>query len=429
MLEQTRATIILSILFALGLSVHASAQSPASPEVEFQGLFYVDEADIRARCQIEDNRAYSQADIFSMDQCLRRSGLFARHTLEQRGNDLIISVAEMESRPGKVEFGVFYNTTEDLIGNFYAERYNLVNGFSARGEITYSSQRVLSDGEIYRQSLFGNNVGLGFRTGFEKTQLNDQRFDTKRSQLELFVRYDSFDRMQLDFGAGVRALEVDNIRSGASSIIQSDLGSEDRPYVRLGLKYQLPPTDVLETFETRVDGYLWNIGANRLYELQASLGSKFALGSSPYSLLVNADAGAVFAQGDAATRIVDRFFLSPNQLRGFAARGIGPRDGSQFLGGNRYAAARIELQRDFSDAFETPFTAGVFANIGSVWGLEESLITGTTVDDKARWRSSVGITVSATFGVIPISIYLAAPIQRVSGDETQTFGINISTRF
>lgn len=429
MLEKTRATITLSCLFAFGLSVNVSAQSHASPTVEFQGLIYVDEADIRTRCQIEDNRTYRQADIFTIDQCLRRSGLFARHTIEQRGDDLVISVAEMESRPGKVEFGLFYNTTEAVIGSLYAERYNLVNGFSAQGEITYSSQRVFAGAKIYRQSLFGENVGLGFRADFEQTQPNDQPFDTQRSQLEFFVRYDSFDKIQLDLGVGVRALEVSNIRPGASSILQSDLGTEDRPFVRLGLKYQLPPTNVLEEFEARVDGYAWNLGGSELYELQASLGSKFALGSSPYSLLVNADAGAVFTQGDTATRVVDRFFLSPNQLRGFAARGIGPRDGSQFLGGNRYAAARVELQRDFDDVFATPFTAGVFANVGSVWGLEESLITGTTVDDRIRWRSSVGITVSATFFDVPISIYLAEPIRRVSGDETQTFGINISARF
>ena len=429
MLEKISATFVFSCLFAFGLSVSASAQNPEPSTVEFQGLFYVDEVDIRARCQIEDNRIYTQADIFSMDQCLRRSGLFAGHTLEQRENDLVISVAEMESRPGKIEFGLFYNTTEDIVATLYAERYNLVNGFSAQGKFSYSSQRTVAGGEIYRQSFFGDNVGLGFRAGFEQTQLNDQLFDTKRSQLEIFARYDSFDRAQLDFGIGWRALEVDNIRPGASPIIQSDLGSEERPYVRVGLKYQLPPTDVLQAFETRVDGYAWNLGADRLYELQASVGSKFALGASPYSLLLNADVGAVSTQGDTTTRIVDRFSLSPNQLRGFAARGIGPRDGSQFLGGNRYATASVELQRTFNDVFATPFTAGIFANIGSVWGLEEDLIRGTAVDDKAELRSSVGITVSATLGNVPITVYFATPTRRVLGDETQTFGINISTKF
>ncbi|MFO8127206.1 BamA/TamA family outer membrane protein [Yoonia sp.] len=429
MLEKTRAPLALSCLLAFGLPMDASAQGGASPTVEFQGLFYVTEADIRARCQIQDNRLYSQADLFSINQCLRRSGLFASHTLEPKGDDLVISVTEMESRPGKIEFGVFYNTTEDVIGTLYAERYNLVNGFAAKAELTYSSQRGFAEAQVYKQSVFGENLGLGFNLGFEQTQLNDQLFDTQRSQAEVFVRYDSFDRIQLDLGVGVRALEVKNIRSGASPILQSDLGSESRPYVRLGLKYQLPPTDVLKVFETRFDGYAWNLGGSRLYELQASIGSKFALGASPYSVLVNADAGVVFTQGDSATRIVDRFSLSPSQLRGFAARGTGPRDGSQFLGGNRYATARVELQRDFNEIFAVPLTAGLFANIGSVWGLEDNLITGTLVDDTARWRTSAGITLSTKIGNVPISMYVAAPIKRVPGDETQTFGINISTSF
>ena len=429
MLEKTRSPIVLSCLLAFGLPIDASAQSATSPTVEFQGLFYVTEADIRARCQIEDNRVYSQADLFSINQCLRRTGWFASHTLEQQGDDLLISVMEMESRPGQIEFGLFYNTTEDIISSLYAERYNVVNGFSAQAALTYSSQRSLAEARIYKQSVFGESFGLGFKASFEQTQLDDQLFDTQRSQAEVFARYDSFDRIQLDLGVGVRSLEVKNIRPGASPILQSDLGSETRPYVRLGLKYQIPPTDVLKAFETRVDGYAWNLGGRSLYELQASVGSEFALGSSPYSVLVNADAGAVFTQGDNVTRIVDRFALSPSQLRGFAARGTGPRDGAQFLGGNRYAAARVELQRDFDELFAIPFTAGLFANVGSVWGLDDSLAAGTLVDDKARWRTSAGITVSTKIGNVPISMYIATPIKRVPGDETQTFGINISTRF
>ena len=429
MLQKMRAKATFSGLFALCLSMSAPAQGLASSAVEFQGLFYVDEADIRARCQIENGRIYGQADLFSIDQCLRRSGLFAQHAVEQNGDDLIISVAEMESRPGKIEFGLSYSTTEDIVGSFYAERYNLINGFSGQAEITYSPQRLFAGGELYRQSLFGENVGFGIKTSFARTQLRDQFFDTQRSQVEAFFRYDTFDRAQVELGLGVRDLEVKNLRPDASPVLQADIGAERRPFVRLGLKYQLPPTDVLKAFVTRVDGYAWNLGGNRLYEVQTSLGTKLSLGSSAYSVLVNTDVGAVFAQGDAATRVVDRFSVNTSQLRGFAARGIGPRDGAQFLGGNRYATARVELQRDFGEVFDTPVIAGVFANAGSVWGLEDSLSAGSQVDDTRQWRASAGISVGAIFGSVPLSMYVATPLRRVSGDKTQAFGLNISTRF
>ena len=440
MSQTMRAKIALSCLFAWGGVNGASAQEPSSSApipastvavstVDFQGLFYVNEADIRARCQIEDNRLYSQADLFAIDQCLRRSGVFAQHVLEQRGTDLTISVTEMESRPGRIEFGLSYNTTENIIGSFYAERYNLINGFLGQAEITYSSQRLFAGGELYRQSLLGENWGLGFSTGLERTRLDDQPFEMRRGQAEVFLRYDSFEQIQFDFGIGMRSLEVRNLRADASPVLQGDAGVERRPFVRLGLKYQLSPTDMITRFGARIDGYAWNLGGNRLYELQTAIGSKLALGSSAYSVLINADAGAVFAQGDDATRIVDRFSLTSGQLRGFAARGIGPRDGTQFLGGDRYATARVELQRDFGEVFDTPVTAGVFANAGSVWGLEDSLIAGTQVDDSRIWRASAGITVSATFGSVPLSMYVATPLRRVSGDKTQAFGLNISTRF
>ena len=76
------------------------------------------------------------------------------------------------------------------------------------------------------------------------------------------------------------------------------------------------------------------------------------------------------------SRVTDRFFLSTTQLRGFEYRGLGPRDlgaaNEDALGGNYYAVARFEADFPLGIPEEYGISGGVFLDVGSLWGLDNT---------------------------------------------------------
>lgn len=44
-------------------------------------------------------------------------------------------------------------------------------------------------------------------------------------------------------------------------------------------------------------------------------------------------------------------------------------------------------------------------------------------------RSSSGLSLTFDVAEIPVSLYLAKPLRKQSGDETQAFGLSFSARF
>ena len=87
----------------------------------------------------------------------------------------------------------------------------------------------------------------------------------------------------------------------------------------------------------------------------------------------------------------------------------------------------IEVQRDFGEIYQTPFRAGIFIDSGASWDLDDTL--GGSIDDSLHRRSSVGLSVVFDVGKTPVSLYVATPIEEQPGDESQVFGLSISTRF
>ncbi len=87
----------------------------------------------------------------------------------------------------------------------------------------------------------------------------------------------------------------------------------------------------------------------------------------------------------------------------------------------------VELQREIDQLLGTTGRVGVFADIGSAWGLDDTL--GGTVDDGKYIRSSVGVSLTLDLGNIPVSLFVAKPVDYRDGDDRQSFGISFSTSF
>jgi outer membrane protein insertion porin family len=162
------------------------------------------------------------------------------------------------------------------------------------------------------------------------------------------------------------------------------------------------------------------------------------LGNPDYVLVLAAGAGYLAPYGDNDTRIVDRFFLGGENLRGFQLGGAGPRDVStnDALGGQTLWTSSAEFRFPLPLPSELGFIGRAFVDVGANFGLPGSVNdTGcpTTfpncVRDDSSPRVGMGVGLSWRSPIGLINIDLAQAVVKKSYDETQVFRLGFGTRF
>lgn len=145
--------------------------------------------------------------------------------------------------------------------------------------------------------------------------------------------------------------------------------------------------------------------------------------------------GALSAMNGNST-IGDRFVLGGSTLRGFSHGGFGPRDlaapDNPALGGENFAALRLDATFPGLIAQAPRVTPGVFVDAGSLWGLG-SVAGGPAganpVDDAARMRASIGISLGLQVGPGELGIVFAAPLREEDYDRTEVVQLQFRANF
>jgi outer membrane protein insertion porin family len=145
--------------------------------------------------------------------------------------------------------------------------------------------------------------------------------------------------------------------------------------------------------------------------------------------------GGALSAIDGDSHYTDRFFLSTRQLRGFDRYGVGPRDrdsvNQDALGGNYFAVARFEAAFPLGLPEEYGVSGGVFYDIGSVWGLDDTDGAGgaNSVDDSLQWRSAIGFSIFWDTALGPLRFNFSRALQKEPYDRTRDFDFTVETRF
>ena len=123
-------------------------------------------------------------------------------------------------------------------------------------------------------------------------------------------------------------------------------------------------------------------------------------------------------------KLSERLYVPGTRLRGFEAGKIGPKDGSDFIGGNYVSS--INATTTIPMFLENLQTVDIvmFADAANIWGVDydNSL-------DKSGIRSSIGIALDWLTPVGPLTFSLAQPITKEPTDIEETFRFNIGTSF
>ena len=133
--------------------------------------------------------------------------------------------------------------------------------------------------------------------------------------------------------------------------------------------------------------------------------------------------GASSLSGD-DIKLSERLYIPGRKLRGFESGKIGPKDGSDFIGGNYVST--INATTTIPKILENVQNVDVvlFADAANIWGVDYDSSL-----DKSGIRSSVGVGLDWLTPVGPLTFSFAQPITKESTDIEETFRFNIGTSF
>ena len=128
---------------------------------------------------------------------------------------------------------------------------------------------------------------------------------------------------------------------------------------------------------------------------------------------------------DEDVRIANRMSIPAKRLRGFQYRKVGPKDGTDYVGGNYATALGFEAQLPNLLPEATRTDIVVFMDTANLWHVDYN----ESLDDSNKIRSSIGIAANMFTTIGPLSFTFAQDLSKADTDLTEFFNFRLGTSF
>jgi outer membrane protein insertion porin family len=254
---------------------------------------------------------------------------------------------------------------------------------------------------------------------------SDVSYNEQRVGLNLGVGKELRENLQGFTNFRLESIDIRNIEAGAPSDVTDVKGTSGLTSVEVGLVHDTTDSQLFPSEGHRLMASVEQAGA---------LGgdytfTKFTVDGRQYwtmtkdvldrKSVLSVHGRVGFIPGSDAP-IFERFYAGgQGSIRGFQFRGVGPRKGDTFVGGDFLALAGSEYQFPI---WEKTLSGVLFLDSGTV----DQNISAST------WRTSIGFGFRFTvpfFGPVPFSLDFGVPISKAPGDKTEFFSFSIGTSF
>jgi outer membrane protein insertion porin family len=292
------------------------------------------------------------------------------------------------------------------------------------------------DFSVTDPSFLDRNLAAGFDVFYLQRNLQEiASYNERRYGTVLRAGYEFNERMRQSWAYSLVQRTIYDVQDNASLPIQEQEGTTLLSQVGTTLVYDVRDSRVepRQGYIIRVGTDLAGLGGDVSYvRLRGDVAGYIPLerifGDPDFVLVLQAGAGWLEPWGDDQERIVDRFFLGGDNLRGFALAGAGPRDlqGNDPLGGRLLWTQSTELRFPLPVPSELGLVGRAFVDVGS---LSETPYTGPTIVDDAAPRVGAGVGISWRTPIGLINVDIAQAVVKQSYDETQVIRFGFGTRF
>ena len=399
---------------------------------------------IRRELRIAEGDPFNAAAVRRSRQRLEDLGYFTGVTIRpsqgSAADRAILTTTVEEKATGELTIGGGYSTDAGALLNVGLRERNLVGtGIDAgvNGVLAQRNSQInLSVTDPY---FLDRNLVAGFDL-FNVNNNNQDiaNYNERRFGAALRLGYEFNEHLRQAWTYSFVDRNVSSPQAGASIYILDQQGTTLLSQLgqTLTFDYRDSRVDPREGFVVRLGTDFAGIGGNERY-LRSRLDGNYFIslekltGDADWGIVFSAGAGYL-AQLGRQERIIDRFFLGGDNLRGFQSGGAGPHaigTGTiDSIGGRLLYTQSSELRFPLPISADLGLTGRAFVDVG---GLSEvsSLAGSQKVDDNFSPRVGAGVGVSwkTPFGLINIDLAQAVVKQRY--DQTQLFRFGFGTRF
>jgi len=405
---------------------------------------------VRRELRVAEGDAFNAALIRQSRQRLQDLGYFNNVTISSAPGSAadrsVLTTTIDEKATGELTIGGGYSTDLGALANVGVREQNLIGTGLDAGISTVLAQKEssvdlsLTDPYFLDRNLVGG-IDL-FHTDTQATQTVSQ-YDERVNGFSLRTGYDFSDHLRQAWTYSLIDRNVYSVASTASIYIQELAGTSDLS--------QIGQTLTIDYRDSKVDPHAgWVLrggtdfagagGTERFVRTKIDAATYIPLdnitGNADWDVAITAGTGYLFNTG-VEEKIIDRFFLGGDNLRGFETGGAGPhsvQDGDS-IGGRFIWTQSTELRFPLPISPDLGLSGRVFVDVGALSGanvLPAKLVpagqTNAIVDDSSpRVGAGVGLSWKTPFGLINID--LGDPVVKKKYDQTQIFRFGFGTRF
>ncbi|WP_461307263.1 outer membrane protein assembly factor BamA, partial [Albidovulum sp.] len=395
---------------------------------------------IRRQFRTVEGDPFNPREIRNAAERVRALNFFSKADVNARqgtaADQVIVDVNVEEKPTGSLTFGASYSVSNGAAFNIGLSEAN----FLGRGQfvsvnLSFGTDNQNSSITFIEPALLDRDLKFRFNAYYNTTTNDNSFYSTDRIGLTPSIEFPISEYGRLELRYKLSQDEIHSVDPNSSALLAAEAARGALITSALGYTY---------SYDTRIGG----IDPNRGFLFR--FGQDFAgLGGDITSITTTAfaryqqkifgeevvlraelEGGAVVTTGG-DSRLVDRF-TGNGKFRGFEPNGIGPRDlaaGNQdAVGGNYFAVARLETEFPIGLPEEYGLRGGLFADVGSVWGLDNTVGTGV-IDDSLHLRSVIGFSLFWDTAIGPLRFNFTKALVKENYDKEQNFDLTISTQF
>ena len=401
-------------------------------KINILGNFQTIEEVIRNRLIVDEGDPLNELLFNKSIDRVKSLGIFKKVVSKiSSGSDENLKVVDItvEEQPtGEISLAAGVGTSGKTIGGGVMEKNFLGKGINLNTNLEISEERVLGK-FIYSKPNFNytDNTLFTSVTSSNTDRLTDFGYETTELGFSIGTKFEQYENLFFspEFDLSIEDLET---TQKASSNLKKQAGNYEDLYFNYGLDYDLrnstykPSSGSKSTFFQKVplvsgNNELTNTVVLATYK-QLNKETDM-VGKASFFI------SAVNSIDDSDVRISKRAKMPYNRLRGFEKDKVGPKDGSEYVGGNYVTSLNLSTNLPGILSSMENLDFSYFIDIGNVWGVDYD----NSLDDSNTIRSSTGVALEFLSPVGPLSFSLTQPITKKSTDKTETFRFNLGTTF
>ena len=393
------------------------------------GNFITEEKVIRNKLIVDEGDPYNKILFNKSINDIKSKGIFKSVTSEindsaLKNNFKTINITVEEKATGEIFAGAGTGTDGSSVSAGIKEKNYLGKGIELDTNITLSDDEIKGKFSVINHNF--RNTDRTIKTTIESTSsdyLTSSGYKTTRTGIKLGTGFEQYEDLffNIDMSNYYEKLETS---SSASAIKKKQEGD----YFENLLSYSLTFNKLDQNFQPS-DGHITKFSQTLpIYSDDLSIENSFTA-AKYHSVNENLIfSGKLFLKAvnsiDDDVRVSKRVYIPSSKLRGFASGSIGPKDGTQYVGGNYGTAVTLNTTLPQLLNANENIDFNLFLDAANLWHVDYDSSL-----DSNKIRSSTGIAVNWFTPVGPLSFSYSIPISEAKSDKTESFRFQIGTSF